>query len=71
MNRNTIRLLDVRALVAVSALALLAVLLSATAAAAAGAKASKPWNQPNVAVQYAGKTKSGHDITFTLKKNGL
>jgi hypothetical protein len=73
MNSNTSRPVDLRALASAAVLALLAVLVFAAGAEAAhkGRKATKPWNKPNVAVAYEGTTKSGHKITFTLKKNEL
>src|SRR5262245_12091820 len=54
------------------ALAMLASLVLVGPAAAAGKKkAEKPWNNPNKAVAYEGTTASGHEITFTFKKNRL
>ena len=59
----------VSALAALVALALL--VLAGPAAAAGKRKAERPWNNPNRAVEYVGKTASGHEIEFTFKKNAL
>lgn len=66
------RNLNLAVISALAALVALAFLVLAGPSAAAGKKkADKPWNNPNKAVEYKGTTASGHEISFTFKKNAL
>lgn len=75
MNTHPTPLARLGVVVAVVAMSLLAALaLAVPAVAAVKGKAGigpKPWNVPNKAVTYEGKTASGHKVSFTFKKNRL